>query len=250
MSTLQILACALLAFVCRVNAATVNVFAAASLTDTLQDISREYAKNSSDKIVFNFAASSTLARQIEAGAPADIFFSADEAKMDHLQKQGLIDPATRRSRLSNALVIIVAADAGAALSSPSDLLKPSVKRVALGDPRAVPVGIYAREYLEQKGLWQGLQPKLVITENVRAALAAVESGDADAGIVYKTDALISKKVKIAVLVPPAQGPKISYPVALVKDAKAPEPARKFLNYLDSPDAANIFERYGFILPGS
>jgi molybdate transport system substrate-binding protein len=127
------------------------------------------------------------------------------------------------------------------------LLKPTIKRVALADPRAVPVGVYAREYFQKLGLWSALQPKLVVSENVRAALAAVESGDADAGIVYKTDALTSKKVKIACLVPPAEGPKISYPIALVKGATDLEAARKFLAYMESNDAAKVFRRYGFIV---
>jgi molybdate transport system substrate-binding protein len=226
----------------RADAATVNVFAAASLTDCLKEISAAYAKQSEDKIVFNFGASSTLARQIEEGAPADVFFSADEAKMDRLQKQGLIEAATRRSRLSNALAIVVAAEGVASISSPSDLLKAGVRRVALGDPRAVPVGVYAREYLEKQKLWQALEPKLVITENVRAALSAVEAGDADAGIVYKTDAMISKRVKIAFVVPADEGPRISYPMALVKNAKAPEAASKFLKYLESVAAGKVFER--------
>ena len=121
--------------------------------------------------------------------------------------------------------------------------------MAVGDPRAVPVGIYAREYLQKQGLWLALQPKLVITENVRAALSAVEAGDADAGIVYKTDALISKKVRIAFVVSSAEGPRISYPMALVKGAKVHEAALKFLSYLESVQAGKVFERYGFILTG-
>jgi molybdate transport system substrate-binding protein len=229
------------------EAATVNVFAAASLTDSLKEIALAYSRQSEDKIVFNFAASSTLARQIEEGAPADIFFSTDEAKMDGLQKQGLIDAATRRSRLSNALAIVVAADPGASIASPKDLRQQRIRRVAVGDPRAVPVGVYAREYLQRQGLWPALQPKLVMMENVRAALSAVETGDADAAIVYTTDALISKKVKIAFAIPTTEGPKISYPVALVKEAKEPEAGRKFLSYLESDQATKVFERYGFIV---
>jgi molybdate transport system substrate-binding protein len=230
-------------------AATVNVFAAASLTDSLKEISAAYSKQSADRIVFNFAASSTLARQIEEGAPADIFFSADEAKMQQLEKQGLIDTATRRSRLSNTLVIVVPRENEVALASPSDLLQPAVRRIAVGDPRAVPVGVYARQYLLKRGLWEALQPKIVSTENVRAALSAVEAGDAQAGIVYKTDALISKKVKVAFVVPPAESPRISYPVAVVKGAKAAAAGHKFLNYLESAQAGEIFQHYGFILLG-
>lgn len=225
------------------QAATVTVFAAASLTDTLRELAGIYEHGDSDKIVLNLGASSTLARQIEAGAPADIFFSADEAKMDHLEQAGLLDSNTRRNRLSNSLVIIVAAEAGAAVHSPQDLLKPQVKRVALGDPRAVPIGVYARQYLERLGLWKTLTPKIVPTENVRAALGAVESGDADAAFVYKTDALMSKHVTVAFAVPPDHGPAISYPMALVKGAKPA--AKNFLDFLNSDQAAKVFEKYGF-----
>jgi molybdate transport system substrate-binding protein len=144
-------------------------------------------------------------------------------------------------------VIVVAAENGETIRSPKDLIQESVKRVALGDPRAVPIGIYAREYLEKLRLWDGIKSKVVATENVRAALAAVEAGNADASIVYKTDAAISGKVKVAFEVPLEEGPKISYPMAMVKDAKAPEAAKKFLAYLGSEEAGTIFKRYGFIV---
>src|SRR5262245_53506408 len=199
------------------RAADVTVFAAASLTDSLKAIAADYEKASGDKIVFNFGASSMLARQIEEGAPADIFFSADEAKMDGLESKGLLEKGTRKDRLSNSLVIVVAREKGAAISSPNDLAAPSIKRIALGDPRAVPIGIYAREYLEKLKLWEAIRPKIVATENVRAALAAVEAGNADASIVYKTDAAISEKVKVAFEVPVEEGPRIRYPMAMLKE---------------------------------
>lgn len=230
------------------SAATVEVFAAASLTDSLQQIAAVYEKQSGDKIVFNFAASSTLARQIEAGAPADIFFSADEAKMDGLEAKGLIAKETRKSRLSNSLVIVVAAEGGVAIQSPQDLAGAKVKRVALGDPRAVPIGIYAREYLQKLNLWRAVEPKVVVTENVRAALAAVEAGNADASIVYQTDAAISKKIKVAFAVPRAEGPNISYSMAKIKDAPHPEGAGRFLEHLNSEAAGKIFRHYGFVVP--
>ena len=225
----------------------VNVFAAASLADSLKRVTVQYEKHSADKLVFNLGASSMLARQIEEGAPADIFFSADEAKMNDLQAKGLIETATRRSRLSNTLVIIIPAKGGVAASSPGDLTNPKIKRVALGDPRAVPIGIYAKAYLQKLGLWGEIEPKVVPTENVRAALSAVEAGDADASIVYKTDAMISKKVKISYAVPAGEGPKISYPMALLKGTKEPEAAMRFLSYLESEEAGKVFEQYGFVL---
>jgi molybdate transport system substrate-binding protein len=135
------------------SAASVTVFAAASLTDSLEKIAAQYERETHDKIVFNFAGSSLLARQIEEGAPADIFFSADEAQMDRLQNKGLILAGTRQSRLSNLLVIIVAADSSLSIAAPRDLAKPSVSRVALADPQAVPAGVYAREFLRKENLW-------------------------------------------------------------------------------------------------
>ncbi len=229
------------------NAATVNVFAAASLTDALKEISTNYERQSGDKIVFNFGASSFLARQIEEGAPADIFFSADEVKMDGLDKKGLIQKSTRKSRLSNSLVIVVASEQGAAIKNSRDLASDKVKRLALAEPRTVPAGIYAKEYLQKQNLWSALEAKVVPTENVRAALAAVEAGNAEAGIVYKTDAGISKKVRIAYEVPTADSPAISYPMALVKDSKNKAAAAGFFKHLESEEAGRTFEKLGFIV---
>ncbi len=229
------------------RAAELNVFAAASLTDVLQQLATNYEKASGDHLVFNFGASSVLARQIIEGAPADVFFSADEAKMDDLQKQGLILPDTRKSRLSNRLVIVVARDGAPAVHSPADLAGPAVKRVALADPQTVPAGIYSRQYLEQLNLWNAVEPKVIATDNVRAALAAVESGNVEAGMVYKTDAAISRKVRIVFEVPAGDGPKISYPMAVIKDSRQPKAARQFLEYLDSDAAGRVFEMNGFIL---
>jgi len=228
------------------DAAEVNVYAAASLTDVLKEIAARYEKQSSDKIVFNFGASSLLARQITERAPADIFFSADEAKMDDLQKAGLIVNDTRRDILSNSLVIVVPNDSQLTIESPENLLT-KVQRIAVADPRAVPAGIYTKEYLSGIGLWDKLESKIVPTESVRAALAAVESGNVDAGFVYRTDADISKKVKIAFGVPSEKGPAIRYPVALVKGGKNKSAAEDFLRYLQSDSAGKLFERYGFIV---
>jgi len=241
-----LVALALLAFL-SCDAADIRVFAAASLTDAMKEVAGAYEKASGDEVIFNLGASSTLARQIEEGAPADIFFSADEAKMDGLESKGLIEKGTRKDRLSNSLVIVVATENVAAIHSPEDLASANIKRVALGDPRAVPIGVYAREYLEKLKLWEAVRPKVVATENVRAALAAVEAGNVDASIVYKTDAAISKAVKVAFEVPLEEGPKIRYPMAMVKDAKEPQAAKKFLEHLGSDEAAKIFGKYGFVV---
>jgi molybdate transport system substrate-binding protein len=229
------------------RAAEINVFAAASLTDALKEIGTNYNKLSGDRAVFNFAASSLLERQIEAGAPADVFFSADEAKMDSLEKKGFILKETRKSRLSNTLVMVIAADSVLKITSAADLAAPKVRRVALADPKAVPAGVYAKAFLEKEKLWLEIEPKVVPVDNVRAALAAVESGNIDVGLVFKTDAAISKKVNIAYEVPASAEVKISYPIAVTKNARQTKAAKNFVDYLSSDDAAKVFTRYGFIV---
>lgn len=236
-----------LSFLPAARGAEITVFAAASLIDSLKETAAGYEQKTGDKIVFSFSASSVLERQIEQGAPADIFFSADEARMDELEKKGLILKETRRNRLSNSLVVVTPADSKMEISSPTDLAGDKIKRLALADPKAVPAGVYARQFLEKQKLWKAIEPKVIPAVNVRAALAAVESGNVEAGIVFKTDAAISKKVKIAYSIPPEDGPVIRYPVAIVKDSKQVEAARKFLQYLDSDDAANVFQKFGFIV---
>ena len=225
-------------------AAEITVFAAASLTDSLREIAANYAQTTGDTVRFNFAASNTLAQQIQAGAPADIFFSADKAKMDALTTAGLIASDTRKDLLGNTLVIITPLD-GPAISRAKDLTNPTIKHLSLGDPRAVPAGVYAKAYLEKAGLWAALQAKVVPAESVRTALAVVESGNAQAGIVYKTDAAISKKVKVALEIPAADTPQIIYPAAVVKDSRHAAAARKFLGYLAERTATECFRKFGF-----
>jgi molybdate transport system substrate-binding protein len=223
----------------------IQVYAAASLSDALTEIGREYESKQKDRIVFNFGASSTLSRQMEEGAPADIFLSADEAKMDRLEKKDLILKGTRKDILSNTLVIVVPSDSNLKLQSPKQLTELN-GRIAIAEPQSVPAGIYAREYLEALGIWEKLEERLVPTENVRAALAAVESGNVEFGIVYKTDAGISKKVKIAFEVPQGEGPQIRYVIAILKSASDPVAAQRFVDYLRSDNGMSIFRKYGFI----
>jgi len=224
-----------------------TVFAAASLTDSLREIGALYEKERGTKIRFNLAASSFLARQIEEGAPADIFLSADEAKMDNLEKRGRIVNETRQTLLGNSLVIVISLESVLTIHSPNDLLKPTVKQIALADPKAVPAGIYSKRYFEKLGIWNQLAPKVIPTANVRAALAAVESGNVEAGIVYSTDAGISKKVKVAFQVPVADDPKIRYPAAVIKNSEHLDTAKQFLIYLRSEKASAIFKHYGFLM---
>jgi molybdate transport system substrate-binding protein len=227
------------------SAADLQVFAAASLTDALKEIAPEYEKATGDKLVLNLGASSTLARQIQEGAPADLFLSADEEKMNGLEKRKLLLPGTRESVLSNTLVVVVPLDSNLRIAGPADLV--AVRALALAEPQTVPAGIYAKEYLKRKGLWSKVIDRVVPTENVRAALSAVESGNVDAGIVYKTDAAISKKVKIAYEVPRAEAPSISYPFAVLAASERKEAARKLLDYLHSPSALAVFRRHGFLI---
>jgi molybdate transport system substrate-binding protein len=229
------------------RAAEIVLFAAASLSDCLQAIAVDYKRQSGNTLVFNFAASGVLARQIEEGAPADIFFSADEARMDWLEKKGLIVNETRQSRLSNRLVIVCPTDSHVSITNISGLISPSITRLALGNPKTVPVGSYAQAYLTKQALWTLLESKVVPCESARAVLAAVESGNVDAGIVYKTDAALSRKVRLVFEVPAQESPRITYPVALLRDAKRGQAARTFLAHLAGPDAAAVFTRHGFMV---
>ena len=226
-------------------AAEITVFAAASLTDALNEIAGEYQKESGDKIFFNFAASSILARQIQEGARADLFFSADEEKMEGLDKRKLLLAGTRGNVLRNSLVVIVPKDSPLVISSAADLRK--CKRIALAETKTVPAGIYAREYLLTQKLWDELSPKVVPTDNVRAALAAVAGGNADAAVVYATDARISKEVKVALAIPPEDTPLITYTVAILAESRHRKAARAFWEYLLSPAAGKTFQKHGFAL---
>ena len=219
------------------------VSAAASLTDALKEIGAKFEKESNTKVVFNFGASSMLARQIEEGAPADIFFSADEAQMNRIQNK--IAPATRCDLLTNVLVVIAGKDSAQKLSQLSDLAKPEVTRIGIADPRAVPAGVYAKQVLTQAKLWEKIEPKIAPTENVRATLAVVEAGNADAGFVYKTDAMISARVRIALEVPAEFAPKIVYPAAIVAGSRHQDQAQRFLAFLKTEEAGQIFRRLGF-----
>jgi molybdate transport system substrate-binding protein len=229
------------------RAEEILISAAASLTDVLKEISAAYESKSKHKVNLNFGASSALARQIEEGAPVDLFFSADVAQLDNLDKKGRLEPGTWKNLLSNQLVIIVPADSKLAIASPKDLLKAEVKRIALAEPSSVPVGVYTSRYLEGEGLWDKVRAKVVPVLDVRATLASVESGNVDAGFVYKTDAAISKTVKIVYEVPVEKGPKITYPVAIVKESKKKAAARDFMNFVLSPIGKEAFKKHGFAL---
>jgi len=229
-------------------AAPVTVFAAASLKNALDDVGKAYTVRTGAQVRFSYAASSALARQIEAGAPADIFISADSDWMDYVAKRGLIVAASRRDLLSNHLALIAPADSKIRIriAKGMDLAR------ALGDGRLalagpdVPAGKYARASLTALGVWASVEPKLAQADNVRGALLFVARGETPLGIVYDTDARIEPKVRIVGLFPDASHPPIVYPAALVARA-ANGQAASFLAFLKGPQAAGVFHRYGFIV---
>lgn len=245
--TLPSLAAVLVMIAAQGRAVEIIVHAAASLTEALGEIATLHEAATGVKVRLNLGASNMLARQVLEGAPGDVFVSADEAKMDQLARAGLIDAATRRSLLSNSLVIVVASDSALTIHCASDLATKAVKSVALADPGSVPAGIYAKEHLRRIGAWRDVLPKVVPTENVRGALAAVEAGNVDAAIVYATDARLTTKVRVTCTVPPDQAPDISYPVAILRDSEQPGQARAFVTFLSSAEATAIFERHGFVV---
>lgn len=247
MNTLRLVFLFLIAVLAPLRADELSVFAAASLADVLKELAPAYSKAEGHTLRFNFGASGALTRQIKEGAPADVIFSADELRVDQLEQAGLLLEGSRRSLLANQLVVVVPLDSEL-VSSIDDLAKDSTLRIAIGDPATVPVGTYTKEYLSKKGRWESLVSKTVPVHTVRAALAAVEAGNADAGFVYKTDALISKKVKIAVEIPLEDGPSITYPAAVLKAAKNKEASLKLLRYFSGDEAKKIFARYGFLEP--
>ncbi len=228
-----------------------TVFAAASLTDAMKAVAAAWAKQGHPSPVLSFAASSTLARQIEQGAPANIFASADEKWMDYLSRHDAILPATRRDLLDNQLVLIVPAGKPANVTigpgfDLARLLGPH-GRLAIGDPSNVPAGIYARQALTRLGVWKSVEAKLAPAEDVRAALLLVERGEAAAGIVYATDARISRSVRVAGVFPSDSHPPIRYPIALVRGGDTAA-ARALLAFIEGPAARAIFARYGFSPP--
>ncbi len=216
------------------------VFGAASLTDALTTIGRSYPS----PVALSFGASNDLARQIRAGAPADVFFSADVEQVNGLELDGLVVPGTRRDVLSNVLVVIVPKDSTLTIGGPADLVK--APRLSLANPDGVPAGRYARAWLQSQGVWDRIAPHVVPAADVRGALAGVASGNLDAGIVYRTDAAISKDVKIAYEVPRADGPAVVYALAAVKASKQPDAAAKLATHLAGPEAMAVYERFGFV----
>jgi molybdate transport system substrate-binding protein len=228
---------------------SIVVFAAASMKNALDDTDDAFTKKTGIKVVTSYAASSALMKHIEQGAPADVFVSADVDWMDYGEKRNLIKTDTRFNLLGNRLVLIAPKDSkiGDVKIAPGfDLAALAGDgRIATGDVRAVPAGLYAKAALEKLGVWGSVESKMAMAENVRAALVLVARGEAPLGIVYETDAKIDPSVKIIGVFPEDSHPPIIYPVALTKDAK-PD-AAQYLAFLRTPDAAAVFQRYGFAI---
>lgn len=239
--------CVLLAPVAA-RAQDVTMFAAASLTDAMKDVSAEWAKAGHKPIRLSFGASSTLARQIEQGAPANLFASADLRWMNYLVEKGLIATDTKKELLGNDLVLIVGADKPRKIEITSNLDLASLLgangRIATGDPAHVPVGLYARQALTRLGLWDTVMPRLARTEDVRAALLLVERGEAPAGIVYATDAAASKGVAVAGVFPADSFDPVTYPFAVTKMGDTSD-ARAVMAFFAGPRARAVFVRRGF-----
>jgi molybdate transport system substrate-binding protein len=223
------------------SAEEVVVFAAASLSDAVKEIAAGFEARTGHSVVASFGGSNELARQIRAGAPAGVFLSAHPARVDELEKAGLVASGDRVDLLANRLVVVVPAGSRLAISRPEHLA--AARRIALADPQSVPAGIYAREWLAARGMWELLKERVVPALDVRAALAAVDTGSVDAGVVYRTDLAAARSAQLAFEVPPAETRRIVYPAALLRPASPA--ARAFCDHLRSPEARAVFERLGF-----
>src|SRR5208282_5594248 len=221
--------------------AELTVSAAISLKDALDEVKQLYtADHPGVSIATNYGASGTLQIQIEQGAPVDIFFSAAPKQMDALESKGLVLEGTRKDLLRNEVVLIVPRDSTLGITSFRDLLKPKVKKVALGEPVTVPAGKYAQDVLTSLGIYDQVNAKAILAKDVRQVLTYVETGDVDAGIVYKTDALSSAKVKVVVQAPADSHSPVIYPVAVIKASKNAAAAKAFEDFLSGPQASAIF----------
>jgi len=229
---------------------SVTVFAAASTTNAINDIGKLFTDKNKVRVVTSFASSSTLAKQIENGAPAEVYISANEKWMDYLEKNGLIVPSSRFDLLGNQIVLIAPADStiSVVIAPGFDLANALADgKLVMGDPDHVPAGIYGKQALENLGVWESVKSKVARAKDVRAALALVERGEAPLGVVYATDAAISDKIKVVGTFPKDSHPPIVYPAALVAGKDTPE-ARSFLEFLKGSEAGTVFKKYGFSMP--
>ncbi len=223
------------------------VSAAASLKEAMEKIKPLYQATRADvNLTFNFGASGALLQQIQQGAPTDVFISAADRQMNTLEQQNRLVSGTRTNLANNTLVLIVPKDS-TSVTSFNRLSNSDVQRIAIGEPRSVPAGQYAEQVLQKLNLLNDVKPKLVYANNVRQVLAAVESGNANAGVVYATDAQISEKVKVAAIANETDHSPIVYPMAVLKDSKNVDAAKAFVQYLSSSEAKEVLRKSGFLV---
>ena len=223
-----------------------HVSAAASLTNAMNELAELYGKdNPNVKIVFNFGSSGALQQAIENGGETDLFFSAAQKQMDALEKSGNLADDTRKNLLRNEVVLIVPKVDAKPVKAFEDLTGDNIQRVALGEPKGVPVGQYSEEILTNLGILDVVKAKAVYGSDVRQVLSWVETGDADCGIVYATDAAVSDKVNVVATAPENSHKPVIYPAAVIKDTKKLDAAKKFLDFVSTDAAKKVFEKYGF-----
>lgn len=221
-----------------------TIAAAASLKDAAEELKTVYnQQNQNVTITYNFASSGTLQKQIEEGAPCDLFISAGKKQMDALEEQELIFPESRKNLLGNELVLIAGSES--TIGDFDGLADPAVGKISIGTPETVPAGKYAQEALTSLGLWEKLQPKMVLAKDVRQVLTYVETGNVDAGLVYHSDAITGKNIKVVAAAPEDSHKPIVYPAAVLKATKNQEAVEQFLDFLSSSEAGQIFEKHGF-----
>ena len=232
-----------------VQESPITVSAAISLSEAVEDLAKVYAREFGAQVRFNFAGSNALARQIVNGAPVDVFVSADEAQMAVVEKAGAVRPGGAVAIASNRLVVAALPDRVDVIRAGFPSASPDIRRLAIGDPAAVPAGVYAAAYLRSRNLWSAYESRIVPTTNVRAALAAVESGGADAAIVYATDVRQSTRARIAIEISPEHAPRIVYPAAVIEGSKNRQAAERFFAFLQSQAARDVLSRHGFLPVG-
>ena len=222
-----------------------SVFAAISLTDALTEIGEAFAAENQVKVYYNFAASTTLQRQLEKGASGDVFISASPRQVVALETHGLLEAESRQDLLTNRLVLVCHKRPEIAVETLMNLTVPEISRIAIGHPEIVPAGTYAKEALVHFGLWETLHPKLIFGTDVRATLAYVTAGNVDMAIVYKTDTTLTNNINVLYELPPEAYTPIIYPAVIMKDSSQKQLAHRFITYLQSTGNGKIFEKHGF-----
>ena len=226
----------------------INISAAVSLKDALAEIQKNYlVKKPNVTLLYNLGASGGLQKQIEQGAPADIFISAAPKQMDELEAKNLVNKGTRKNLVENKLVLVVPQNSTLNVSKFEDIAMAGVQKFSMGETATVPAGQYGQEVLKKLNLWDGVKDKVVFAKDVRTVLAYVETGNVEVGIVYKTDAASTPKVKVVATAPEGSHKPIVYPIAILSGSKQPKEAEEFLAYISGPEGKIVLEKYGFVM---